>query len=132
MNRKSTSNIVQNDCEKLLKTDFKHKVHLTFLDPPFNQDKDYQSHDDNMPEMEYWDWMKRVCDLIYQKTVEGGAIYFMQREKNTSFVLDALTKSGWTFQNLIIWRKSFIREKQEHFMELIYLWEIECIVVFHI
>ena len=29
----------------------------------------------------------------------------MQREKNTRFVLDALSKSGWTFQNLIIWRK---------------------------
>ena len=105
MGKKSTSNIVQNDCEKLLKTDFKDKIHLTFLDPPFNQDKDYQSHDDNMPEIEYWNWMKRVCELIYEKTADGGAIYFMQREKNASFVLDALAKSGWTFQNLIIWRK---------------------------
>lgn len=105
MNKKSTVNIVQNDCEKLLKTDFKDNIHLTFLDPPFNQDKDYQSHDDDMPEAEYWNWMKRVCELIYQKTVDGGSIYFMQREKNASFVLDALAKSGWTFQNLIIWRK---------------------------
>ena len=86
MGKKSTSNIVQNDCEKLLKTDFKDKIHLTFLDPPFNQDKDYQSHDDNMPEIEYWNWMKRVCELIYEKTADGGAIYFMQREKNASFV----------------------------------------------
>jgi DNA modification methylase len=58
-----------------------------------------------MPEAEYWDWMTRVCKLIFEKTVDGGAIYFMQREKNTRFVLDALSKSGWTFQNLIIWRK---------------------------
>ena len=58
-----------------------------------------------MPEAEYWDWMTRVCKLIFEKTIDGGAIYFMQREKNTSFVLDALSKSGWTFQNLIIWRK---------------------------
>ena len=87
MTEKLDCNIIQTDCEKLLKTDFSEKIDLTFLDPPFNQDKDYQSHDDKMPETEYWDWMRRVCDLIYQKTVDGGAIYFMQREKNTRFVL---------------------------------------------
>ena len=105
MTEKLDCNIIQADCEKLLKTDFSEKINLTFLDPPFNQDKDYQSHDDKMPETEYWDWIRRVCDLIYQKTVDGGAIYFMQREKNTRFVLEALSKSGWIFQNLIIWRK---------------------------
>ena len=97
--------ILKDDCEKTLKTNFSEKIHLTFLDPPFNQGKEYNSHNDDMPETEYWDWMTRVCKLIFEKTVDGGAIYFMQREKNTRFVLDALSKSGWTFQNLIIWRK---------------------------
>ena len=97
--------IIKDDCEKTLKTNFSEKIHLTFLDPPFNQGKEYNSHNDDMPEAEYWYWMTRVCKLIFEKTVDGGAIYFMQREKNTSFVLDALSKSGWTFQNLIIWRK---------------------------
>ena len=97
--------IIKDDCEKTLKTNFSEKIHLTFLDPPFNQGKEYNSHNDDMPEAEYWDWMTRVCKLIFEKTVDGGAIYFMQREKNTRFVLDALSKSGWTFQNLIIWRK---------------------------
>jgi len=104
MNDKILCDIIKDGCEKTLEK-FSEKIHLSFLDPPFNQDKDYQSHDDNMPETEYWDWMTRVCKLIYNKTAEGGAIYFMQREKNTSFVLDTLAKSGWTFQNLIIWRK---------------------------
>ena len=96
------------DCKNLLKTDHPgiiKRIHLTFLDPPFNQGKEYNSHNDNMSEDDYWDWLTRVCKLIYQKTAKGGAIYFMQREKNTSFVLQALSKSGWTFQNLIIWRK---------------------------
>ena len=97
--------IIKDDCEKTLKTNFSEKIHLTFLDPPFNQGKEYNSHNDDMPEAEYWDWMTRVCKLIFEKTIDGGAIYFMQREKNTRFVLDALSKSGWTFQNLIIWRK---------------------------
>jgi DNA modification methylase len=29
----------------------------------------------------------------------------MQREKNTAFVLQTLRKTGWEFQNLIIWKK---------------------------
>ncbi|MDE2748847.1 MAG: site-specific DNA-methyltransferase [Chloroflexota bacterium] len=81
------------------------EIDLTFLDPPFNQAKDYASHDDDMPEAEYWDWMKRVCGAVYRQTSEGGAIYFMQREKNSEQVLSCLRESGWTLQNLIIWKK---------------------------
>lgn len=81
------------------------KVDLTFLDPPFNQQKDYALHDDNMPEAQYWEMMKKVCDYSFQITHKGGAIYFMQREKNTEFVLKTLRETGWNFQNLIIWKK---------------------------
>ena len=81
------------------------ELDLTFLDPPFNQAKDYSSHDDDMPEAEYWDWMQQVCGAIYRQTSEGGAIYFMQREKNSEHVLACLREAGWTLQNLIIWKK---------------------------
>lgn len=81
------------------------ELDLTFLDPPFNQAKDYASHDDDMPEAEYWDWMKRVCGAVHSQTSEGGAIYFMQREKNSEHVLACLREAGWTLQNLIIWKK---------------------------
>ena len=81
------------------------ELDLTFLDPPFNQAKDYASHDDDMPESKYWDWMKRVCSTVYAQTSDGGAIYFMQREKNSEHVLSCLRESGWTLQNLIIWKK---------------------------
>ncbi len=97
--------IIQADCEEFLKGNLSEKFDLTFLDPPFNQAKDYLSHNDSMPTPEYWDWMRRVCELIFEHTSEGGAIYFMQREKNTQYVLETLQSSGWTFQNLIIWRK---------------------------
>ncbi|HLA45266.1 MAG TPA: site-specific DNA-methyltransferase, partial [Aggregatilineales bacterium] len=42
---------------------------------------------------------------ILETTSDGGAIYFMQREKNTEHVLRCLRETGWTFQNLIIWKK---------------------------
>ncbi len=49
--------------------------------------------------------MHEVCAKVYALTSDGGAIYFMQREKNTEFVLQCLRDTGWTFQNLIIWKK---------------------------
>ncbi len=78
---------------------------LTFLDPPFNQGKEYDFFDDTLPEAEYWEMMQVVCKRIWQLTSDGGAIYFMQREKNTEFVLRCLRESGWTLQNLIVWTK---------------------------
>ncbi|MFQ6056098.1 MAG: DNA-methyltransferase [Methanosarcinales archaeon] len=97
--------IIKGDCEQFLRGNLSEKFDLTFLDPPFNQNKDYLTHNDNMPESEYWDWMKRICNLIFKHTSKGGAIYFMQREKNTEYVLKTLRSTGWTFQNLIIWKK---------------------------
>lgn len=81
------------------------KVDLTFLDPPFNQNKDYKFHNDNLNSTEYWQMMVDVCAGIYNVTSPGGAVYFMQREKNTEEVLRCLKESGWILQNLIIWKK---------------------------
>jgi len=102
---------MQGDCGKLLQQnilreiDFFKEIDLTFLDPPFNQAKYYAIHNDSMPEEEYWQWMERILENINQLTTPGGAVYFMQREKNTEYVLRCLRSSGWTFQNLIVWRK---------------------------
>ncbi len=102
--------IVEGDCEQILPnlpqlTPRMLPLHLTFLDPPFNQNKDYDNHNDNLPPQEYWEWMMRICRQIYSLTEVGGAIYFMQREKNASFVLKALSEAGWILQNIIIWKK---------------------------
>ena len=80
-------------------------VALSFLDPTFNQGKKYRSHNDSMTSDDYWCWMTKVCGLIFEITVEGGSIYFMQREKNVGEVLTALNRTGWDFQNLTIWAK---------------------------
>ena len=87
------------------RNDFSSRIDLSFLDPPFNQDKAYNAWDDNLPPEEYWKWMRDVCAKVYTLTSDGGAIYFMQREKNTEFVLQCLRDAGWTFQNLIVWKK---------------------------
>jgi DNA modification methylase len=98
--------ILTGDClEQLQSKHFPGTVDLTFLDPPFNQNKDYAHHDDNLSPEKYWGMMKEVCQKTFDITSKGGAVYFMQREKNTEDVLHCLRKTGWTLQNLVIWKK---------------------------
>ncbi len=98
--------VLHENCTKILDTnDFVSKIDLSFLDPPFNQDKAYNEWDDNLPPEKYWQWMQEICAKIYTLTSDGGAIYFMQREKNTEFVLQCFRETGWIFQNLVVWKK---------------------------
>ncbi len=103
-NNQSNHQVINDNCLKVL-SELTSEIDLTFLDPPFNQQKDYASHNDDLPENEYWEMMRKTCSQIFEKTTDGGAIYFMQREKNSEQVLRALRETGWTFQNLIIWKK---------------------------
>lgn len=96
--------VINGDCRQVLSS-LPTKVDLTFLDPPFNQQKDYAFGDDNLPVNYYWEMMREVCSQIFRMTSDGGAIYFMQREKNSEEVLRVLRETGWQFQNLIIWKK---------------------------
>ncbi len=99
-----THKVLLGNCLQIL-PNLADRFDVTFLDPPFNQQKDYASHNDDLPENEYWEMMRQVCSQIFEKTSDGGAIYFMQREKNSEQVLRVLRETGWTFQNLIIWKK---------------------------
>lgn len=96
--------IYDGSCIEIL-TKISDKIDLTFLDPPFNQNKDYKFHNDKMTDEEYWKMMLDICKKINYITNIGGSIYFMQREKNTEQVLNCLRNSGWALQNLIIWKK---------------------------
>ena len=103
-NEQSNHQVIGGDCLQVL-PELSRKIDLTFLDPPFNQQKDYAARSDDLPEKIYWEMMGEACRKVFQITSEGGAIYFMQREKNTEHLLRILRETGWTFQNLIIWKK---------------------------
>ncbi len=102
-----STTVREGDCLDILAslTDGSAPFDLTFLDPPFNQGKDYDGHNDRMSDADYWDWMRDVCQHVANLSSDGAAVYFMQREKNTESVLRVLRESGWSFQNLIIWKK---------------------------
>ena len=78
---------------------------LVFLDPPFNQGKEYRCFDDNSDPAKYWEWMAQICRMASERSNTGASIYFMQREKNASETIQAMERGGWTFQNLIVWKK---------------------------
>lgn len=80
-------------------------IDLTFFDPPFNQGRFYRHFDDGQDEGLYWNWIMEILTTLRAKTKLGGAVYFMHREKNSERVLSSLRKTGWVFQNLIIWKK---------------------------
>lgn len=96
------------------------QIDLSFLDPPFNQGKEYRAVKDDLPDEEYWKFMKRVSKLIYNRTKNGGSIYFMQRDKNTKKVIETLEETGWKFQNLIIWKKKSAAVPQQYRFGLSY------------
>lgn len=93
------------DCAGWLGKAASGAVHLSFLDPPFNQGKEYRKFDDKQDDADYWRWMTDILARTRRATAPGGWTYFMQREKNAEFVLRALRESGWSFKNLIVWKK---------------------------
>jgi len=97
--------IFQKDCLEWLRECTLNNIVLACVDPPFNQGKEYRFFNDAQPEEQYWSWLRDILSNIHRITVEGGSLYFMQREKNTERVLRTVREAGWIFQNLIIWKK---------------------------
>lgn len=97
--------VLEGDCIKHMTEGSVGDVHLTFFDPPYLQGKDYRFFDDFQSPAKYWNWIRSVVEGVYKNTSDGGALYFMHREKNAERVLRILRKTGWNFQNLIIWKK---------------------------
>jgi DNA modification methylase len=98
--------VLNGDCTELIKDIQDESISLTYFDPPFNLGKrEYVVYNDRLEDNEYWEWIESILTDVYRATKDGGSIYFMQRESNVDRVLQSLRNSGWTFQNLIIWRK---------------------------
>ncbi len=97
--------ILVGDCLQQLGDGAIYNISMSFVDPPFRQGKSYRLFNDDQPEKLYWDWMRDVLLGVNSVTVDGGGVYFMQREKNTEQVLRVLRDAGWTYQNLIVWKK---------------------------
>lgn len=98
------SEIHHADCLEWLSNN-RFEADLTFLDPPFNQGRTYRTFDDRQDPSQYWTWIENILSATFKQTSKGGAVYVMQRDKNTEHVLKALRRTGWVYQNLVIWKK---------------------------
>ena len=50
--------VLEGDCLEYLNRGAISGIHLTFVDPPFRQGKDYRFFDDNQPDDKYWAWLE--------------------------------------------------------------------------
>lgn len=102
---KKGERVIQGNCLEYLQGYGKADIALSFLDPPFNQGKEYRCFDDKQSDEVYWGWMEDILKELHKATLDGGALYFMHREKNTEQVLRCIRRARWHFKNLIIWKK---------------------------
>ena len=98
---------------------------MCFMDPPFNQGRKYREHDDSMPEDMYWSWIADTLSEIKSVSSDGAAIWFMQREKNAHNVMRCLEQTGWSFRNLVVWKKKaspvFVKSSlSKHYQIIVY------------
>ena len=58
--------IYKGDCIDVLKNNISIdcEISLTFCDPPLNQNKEYENHNDDMDDEKFWNWMKEILELI--------------------------------------------------------------------
>jgi len=97
--------VCETELRKLQKLNDLGEVHLTFMNPPFSQHNDFARQNGSVATERYWKWMKRICEKVFALTGSGGALYFLHNEANSEILLKTLRRTGWTFQNLIIWNK---------------------------
>jgi hypothetical protein len=113
--------VIQGDCEETLERDHLRKkmgfpcdIHLTFLDPPFNQDKDYAEVDDDLPEEEYWNWMTRITKEIYDLTSEGGVNLFYAKGKESRVCSPVSKRVGLEFSKSYRLEEKDVRGSWDH------------------
>ena len=54
--------IFQKDCLEWLRECTANDIVLAFVDPPFNQGKEYRFFNDAQPKEQYWNWLSKIID----------------------------------------------------------------------
>ena len=81
--------VIKADCVTFLKDSMKElkPIDLTFLDPPpFNQNKNYAFHNDDLPEKDYWKMVDNVCKTYLNRHhLAELSILCKERKTQSSF-----------------------------------------------
>jgi len=89
-------------------------IHLVLTSPPYNLDKDYEEHDDDLENKEYLDWMDRVWRATKRVLVPGGRLCVNigeNKRQNVIFptyaaFIHQLVELKMLYRGTIIWNKN--------------------------
>ena len=89
-------------------------VHLAITSPPYNLEKDYEHHDDNLVYAEYLDWMRQVWAATLRVLVSGGRLCINigeNKRQNITFptfsaFINQCVELGMLYRGTVIWNKN--------------------------
>jgi len=89
-------------------------VHLAITSPPYNLEKDYEQHDDNLEYAEYLEWMRTVWVETLRVLVDGGRLCINigeNKRQNITFptfsaFINQCVELGMLYRGTIIWNKN--------------------------
>jgi len=103
-------------------------IDLTVTSPPYNVGMDYDNHNDNMSEQDYWDFTEKWLSELSRVTKKGGRICVnipvmgnnpeMEKENNYLFHLPqylSIIKKYFELRECITWIKSYAEYDEDVF-----------------
>jgi len=89
-------------------------VHLAITSPPYNLEKDYEHHDDNLEYKEYLEWMREVWVATLRVLVDGGRLCINigeNKRQNITFptfsaFINQCVELGMLYRGTAIWNKN--------------------------
>lgn len=94
--------ILNGDCLKLFKSIPNYSVDCVFADPPFNLNKKYNSHVDNLLDTEYLEWCKLWINECLRVLKDNGFIFLHNIPKWLTFYANFLNYKA-VFRHWISW-----------------------------
>ena len=91
----------------------RESVHLIITSPPYNLDKDYEQHADDLEDREYLAWMRRVWEAAIEVLVPGGRLCVNIGENKRQYIsnptysafIQQLVELRMLYRGTIIWNK---------------------------
>jgi len=89
-------------------------VHVAITSPPYNLDKDYEHHDDDLDYTKYLDWMREVWSATLRVLVTGGRLCINigeNKRQNITYptfsaFITQCVDLGMLYRGTVIWNKN--------------------------
>ena len=89
-------------------------VHVAITSPPYNLEKDYEHHDDDLDYTKYLDWMREVWEATLRVLVTGGRLCINigeNKRQNITYptfsaFINQCVDLGMLYRGTVIWNKN--------------------------